>query len=398
MRETIRSGATFFESKKFICGGTSVPICTSDPYPIYISRGKGAFIYDIDGNEYIDLCMGSGSLLLGHAHQELVAAMGRQLELGISYGAPVDIEMEMAKMVRRLFPTMEMMRFTSDGIEAMDLAIDIAKAHTGRSSYVQIGSMASKSSVGGCHVPFNDLDALEAILCEGGKDLAAVSMEPVGTRPFLELPSEDYLMAVREMTERHGTLLIFDENITGMRVAIGGAQRYYGVRPDMTILGRTIGGGMPIGIVGASKEIMRSSPRPIGKKRSDRSDLNPLTLVAGIESIRVMERDGIGMVFRQAERARDGIRSILGELHQGLILASIGSMFQLTFPMRPSMRIEATDGPDHFMNDIYHRLFEKGIFLSPRNDRVNFLSTAHTEKTVDRTIDAYIEVLSEALG
>jgi glutamate-1-semialdehyde 2,1-aminomutase len=425
MRETVRSGALFFEAKKMLPGGVSSPVRAFEPYPIYVRSGKGATITDVDGNEYIDYCMGFGPLILGHARPEVVDALKVQLERGTLYGAPIEKEVEMARLISRLYPSMEMMRFVSSGTEATMHAIRVARGHTGRKRFVKIegafhgahdsvlvkaGSGATTHSapdslgipeevtVNTLLAPYNDLDAIERLLIDNKGQMAAVILEPVIGNAGPILPEEGYLQGLRELTLKHDVLLIFDEVITGFRLAIGGAQQYYEVRPDMTVLGKIAGGGLPIGVFGASREIM-SSVSPVGKVyQAGTFSGNPVSLTAGLETIRILEREGHDGLDQQGERMRKGLESIVNEMHSPFQVAGVGSMFQLFLTNCAVRNYADAKRCDSIMfMEIFHKMLEKGIYLPPSQYETNFLSTAHTPDQVDRTVDAFAESLSEVL-
>jgi glutamate-1-semialdehyde 2,1-aminomutase len=426
VRETVRSGALYFEAKKMLPGGVSSPVRAFDPYPIYVRSGKGAVITDVDGNDYIDYCMAFGPLILGHARPEVMDALRSQLDRGTLYGAPIEKEVEMARLITKHYPSMEMMRFVSSGTEATMHAIRVARGHTGRKKFVKIegafhgahDSVLVKAGSGATThsapdslgipeevtantllAPFNDLKAIERLFLENHGQVAAVILEPVIGNAGPILPDVGYLHGLRELTARHDVLLIFDEVITGFRLAMGGAQQYYGVRPDMTVLGKIAGGGLPIGIFGASREIM-SNVSPIGKVyQAGTFSGNPLSLTAGIETIRLLGREGHHELTRKGERMRQGLVSIVNEFHRGFQVVGLGSMFQL-FMTDCAVRnyADAKRCDSILFMDLFHKLLERGIYLPPSQYETNFLSTAHSDAQIDRTLDAFAEAFSEVLG
>jgi glutamate-1-semialdehyde 2,1-aminomutase len=423
MKETIRSGALYYEAKKLLPGGVSSPVRAFDPYPLYISKGSGAYLTDVDGNDYIDYCMGFGPLILGHARPEVMDAVRQQLQLGTLYGAPIEKEIEMAKLIRRHYPSMEMMRFVNSGTEATMHAIRVARGYTGRKKFVKMegafhgahDSVLVKAGSGATThaapnslgipeevtantllVPYNDLDAMEKTLRDNEGQVAAVILEPVIGNAGPILPDEGYLQALREMTIRHDVLLIFDEVITGFRLAMGGAQQYFGVRPDMTVLGKIAGGGLPIGIFGASEEIM-SMVSPVGKVyQAGTFSGNPLSLTAGLATIRQLEKEGHEGMEHQCERMRDGLRSIVNEMHRGFQIVGIGSMFQLFITdCQVNDYTDAMRCDSIAFTQLFHKMLEQGVYLPPSQYETNFLSTAHTAQVVDRTLDAFSAALYE---
>ncbi|MFA5311793.1 MAG: glutamate-1-semialdehyde 2,1-aminomutase [Methanomassiliicoccales archaeon] len=420
---SIRSGALYFEAKKYLPGGVSSPVRAYEPYPRYIQAGKGAIIYDADGNEYIDYCLGFGPLILGHARREVVEALKAQVELGTLFGAPVEKELQMAKLINRYYPSMEMMRFVSTGTEATMHAIRVARGHTGRNKFVKIegafhgahdsvlvkaGSGATTHSAPNSLgipeevtkntllAPFNDLEAVKSAFLGNKGEVAAIILEPVMGNTGPILPDDGYLQGLRELTREHDVLLIFDEVITGFRLAMGGAQQFYKVVPDMTVLGKIAGGGLPFGAFGASKEIM-SNVSPLGKVyQAGTFSGNPLSLTAGIETISTLEKEGHDGLNRQGERMRKGLESIVNEMHLGYQIAGIGPMFQLFLTdCTVHDHADAKRCDSILFMDLFERLLEKGVYLPPSQYETNFLSTAHDERTVDRTLDRFAEALSE---
>ncbi|QLH74300.1 MAG: glutamate-1-semialdehyde 2,1-aminomutase [Methanomassiliicoccales archaeon] len=417
------SAALYSEAKRYLPGGVSSPVRAYGPYPLYIKAGKGPMIYDVDGNEYIDYCMGFGPLILGHARKEVVDALRAQLDLGTLYGAPVEKELHMARLLHRHYPSMEMMRFVSSGTEATMHAIRLARGHTGRKKLIKVEGAfhgahdpvlvrAGSGATTHCApdslgipdevtrntllVPYNDIRAVRRTLLENKGEVAAMILEPVIGNAGPILPKDGYLQELRELTSQHDVLLIFDEVITGFRLAMGGAQQYFNVRPDITVLGKIAGGGLPFGAFGASSEIM-SSVSPLGKVyQAGTFSGNPLSLTAGIETISVLEKEGHDGLSHQGERMRNGLRSILDELHLGFQVVGIGSMFQIFFTEQ-----EVNDYADakrcdpSLFKKMFDHLLEKGIYLPPSQYETNFLSTAHTAEVIDRTLDGFAEALSE---
>ena len=425
MRETFRSGALFFEAKKMMPGGVSGQAQGFDPYPIYIRSGKGAIITDVDGNDYIDYCMAFGPLILGHARQEVIDALKMQLDRGTLFGTPIDKEVEMARLITKHYPGMEMMRFMGSSSEASRHAIRVARSYTARKKIIKIegafhaaqdpvlvgsGPVTTTHSVTDPHglseefssntllVPFNDPKAIERSLLENQGQVAAVILEPVIGTAGLILPDEGYLQDLRDLTSRHDVLLIFDEVNTGFRLSMGGAQQYYGVRPDITVLGKIAGGGLPIGIYGANREIMSDPSWTDEVLQAGTGSGNPLSLTAGIETIRVLGREGHDDLARKGEHIRQGLSSIVNEMHQGFQVVNLGSMFQLLLTDCAVRNYEDAKRCDSILfMDLFHKLLEKGIYLPPSQYETNFLSTAHSYAQIDRTVDAFAEALSEVL-
>ncbi len=392
-----------------------------DPYPTYITRARGSRLWDVDENELIDCCMGFGPLILGHAHPAVVEAVREQAGKGMLYGAPIEQEVELAELVRKHHPNMEMMRFVSSGTEATMHAIRLARGATGRklivkmegcfhgahdSVLVRAGSGATthsspdsagvpeEAAANTLLVPFNDISAVERTLIDNRDRVAAVILEPVMGNVGPVLPDEGYLEQLRELTLEHGVLLIFDEVITGFRLAMGGARSYFNVEPDITTLGKVLGGGLPIGAFGASEGLMNCIS-PLGKVyQAGTFSGNPLSLSAGLAAVRTLEREGHQELGRRGEIMREGLARIIQERGLPYQVAGVGSMFQLFMTDRPvrNYRDALTSDTRTFMR-LFHALLERGVYIPPSQFETCFLSTAHSDDDVRRMIKAYDDAL-----
>jgi glutamate-1-semialdehyde 2,1-aminomutase len=423
MMNTSRSKDLYDRAKRLMPGGVSSPVRAFAPYPLYISKGKGSKIWDVDGNEYIDYCMAFGPLILGHAHPSVVKVLQEQAEKGTLYGAPIEKEIELAEMIRNYYPSIEMVRFVSSGTEATMHALRLARGYTGKNKVIKIegafhgahdamlvkaGSGATTHSVPNSMgippevtkntllTPFNDISTVEKIVKDHKKEIAALIVEPVIGNAGPILPDKDYLKSLRELTSDEGILLIFDEVITGFRLAMGGAQEYFGVRPDLTTLGKIVGGGMPIGAFGGPEEIM-SMISPTGKVyQAGTFSGNPMSLAAGIATLKELERIGHRELNRKGEAIRKGIESVVNELHLDFTVSGIGSMFQLFITKGPLRNYEDAKRSDAALfNKLFRGLLEKGVYLPPSQFETNFLSTAHSDEDIEKTVNAYDEVLRE---
>ncbi len=414
----MRSSELYARAVRLMPGGVSSPVRAIRPYPFYTASASGGRIRTVDGEELIDCCMAYGPLLLGHAHPEILAAIGSQLGKGWLYGTPVPLEPEMARLVSRDYPSVEMVRFVSSGSEATMSAIRAARGFTGKSDIVKVeggfhgahdavlvraGSGATTlgmpDSAGvlpdltrhTLQVPYNDPRALDEILSRNG-DVAAFILEPVLGNVGPILPEKDYLREVRSITRDHDVLLIFDEVITGYRLGPGGAQAMFGVRPDLTTLGKIIGGGLPIGAFGGRGEIM-NCVAPCGPVyQAGTFSGNPLSLAAGIATIRYIHRHpGI-------YRHLDGMaRSIRDELPPGArgSFVRLGSMFKFFFRERPPRDYrEAKESDTGAFFDLWRGMLSRGIFLPPSQFETNFLSAAHTDEDIGAVARGYRECLS----
>jgi glutamate-1-semialdehyde 2,1-aminomutase len=420
---TTRSEEMFHRARELLPGGVSSPVRAYHPYPRYIASAKGARITDVDGREYIDHCMGFGPLILGHAHPAVVKALKEQADKGTLYGAPVEAEMQFAEMVVKNYPSIEMLRIVSSGTEATMHALRLARGYTGRKKVlkfegcfhgahdavlVKAGSGATThsapNSLGVLEevaantllAPYNDLRAAEAVLRSNQKEVAAIIVEPVMGNIGPVLPRDGYLQGLRELATSHGALLIFDEVITGFRLSMGGAQRTYGVRPDITTLGKVAGGGMPIGVFGASDDIM-SVISPLGKVyQAGTFSGNPMSLAAGLATLRELEASGHQALDRKGELIRRSLSEALQESKVPHQVAGIGSMFQLFLSSRPIENYQDAVAANAVLFDrLFLRLLEESVYLAPSQFETNFLSTAHTDEDVRRVVDAIAEALSE---
>ncbi len=417
-----RSEELFNEAKRYLVGGVNSPVRAMKPYPFFTARGEGARLYDVDGNSYIDYCLAYGPLILGHAHPEVVRAVKRQLELGSAYGTPTELELEFAKRIVKAVPCAEMVRFVNTGTEATMAAIRLARGVTGRKKIVKFegafhgahdyvlvkaGSGATTHGVptsagipeettrNTLLAPFNDEAAVERLFKEQGEEIAAVILEPVIGNAGCILPKDGYLRFLREVTSEAGAMLIFDEVITGFRLRLGGAQEYYGVTPDIATLGKIAGGGLPIGVVAASREVMENFS-PVGKVyQAGTFNGNPLSMSAGLATLRVLER---GDVYRRLEALGKRIRKGLEEVSQDAGIETrvygVASMFQMYFTGEEVRDYASALKADAELFLRFQReMLLRGIFLPPSQYECNFLSCAHGEEEVDYTLEKAEEVL-----
>jgi glutamate-1-semialdehyde 2,1-aminomutase len=390
--KNVRSGALHFEAKRYLPDGVSIPSWSFEPYPHYIQAGRGPYITDADGNEFIDYRMGTGALILGHARREVVDAVKQQLELGTVFDAPTEKELKMAKLIGWSFPSMEMMRFCGSEAEAKAHGVRIAQSYTGRRKVMSIGGALPSDMANIVPVPFNDLDTVDDLIRHDEGGFAAVMLEPLATINGLSLPAEGYLQGIRDIATAHGALLMFDETTTGFRLAMGGAQQFYRVVPDMTVLGKIAGGGLQFGAIGASKEIMTT---PLAGKRSgDTFAGNPLSLVSGIETLKLIRKEGHEGLNARGEELRKAIESIVNELHLGFRTVGEGSMFQLFMEDRSySGLVDAGTCDPNMYAKLFTTMMDKGVCLTSMQFGTNFLSFSHDPSVIDRTADIFTEVL-----
>ena len=419
--QRIRSRELYERGRRLMPGGVSSPVRAFAPYPSFIHRASGSRLYDVDGNELIDYCMGFGPHILGHAHPAVVKAVQQQASNGSLYGAPTELELRMAETVRRHFPSMEMMRFVSSGTEATMHAVRLARGFTGRkliikmeggfhgahdSVLVKAGSGAATHSAPDSAgvpeeaasntllAPYNDIEAIESLLSSNRGRIAAVIVEPVLGNIGPVLPDEGYLARLRDVTGRHGALLIFDEVITGFRLSMGGAQARFGVRPDITTLGKVLGGGLPIGAFGARAEIMEKIS-PLGPVyQAGTFSGNPMSMAAGLAALDELGSVGYEGLERKGQAMRSRLSELLHDHRLPFQVAGIGSMFQIFMADRPVRNHGDAMGADakRFMR-LFHALLERGVYVPPSQYETCFLSTAHSDEDLRRTVDAYDEAL-----
>jgi glutamate-1-semialdehyde 2,1-aminomutase len=415
----VKSSELYALAVKLMPGGVSSPVRAIKPHPFYTLAGRGSRIMTADGQELIDCCMAYGPLLLGHAHPAILAAIRSQLEKGWLYGTPTPLEPEMAGLVRGDYPSMEMVRFVSSGSEATMSAIRVARGFTGRSDIVKVeggfhgahdavlvkaGSGATTLGVPDSagvlpdltrhtlQVPFNDPSALEDTLVRNG-DVAAFILEPVLGNIGPVLPESSYLEEVRSITRDHDVLLIFDEVITGYRLGRGGAQGLYGIRPDLTTLGKILGGGLPFGAFGGRREIM-DYVAPCGPVyQAGTFSGNPLSLAAGIATIRYLHENSD--IYGRLE---DMTRAIQEAVHasggQGSFV-QLGSLFKYFFRKNPPRNYqEAKESDTGAFAGFWKGMLSRGIFLPPSQFETNFLSAAHTGEDIEAIARGYRECLS----
>ncbi len=390
--------------------------------PFFVSRAEGSRLWDVDGNEYIDYVLSWGPLILGHAHPAVVSAVTAAARSGTSYGAPTPSEIELAEAVRSFFPSMEMLRFVNSGTEATMTAVRIARGHTGRdlllkfegcyhghgdSFLVKAGSgvatLGLPNSPGvpadlsrlTLTAPFNDLEAVEAIFREYPGRIAAVILEPViGNAGFIP-PEPQFLPELRRITQEDGALLIFDEVMTGFRVAAGGAQERFRVEPDLTTLGKVIGGGLPVGAYGGRREIMEQVA-PIGPiYQAGTLSGNPLAMAAGLAQLRVLrETSPFELLEARTQRLVQGIVAAIHDRGYPAVGGSMGSMWGIFFAESPVRDFAEAQRSDVVrFRAFFHECLARGVFLAPSAFEAGFTSTAHEETDIDETLDRVAEAI-----
>jgi glutamate-1-semialdehyde 2,1-aminomutase len=419
-----KSEELFERAKKLIPGGVNSPVRAFQPFPFFTQRGKGSRIFDVDGGEYIDYCLGYGPLILGHAHPKIIEAVETQLEKGTLYGTPTEQEVELAELICKMVPSAEMVRLVSTGGEATMSAIRVARGYTGKRKITKFEGcyhgahdcVLAKAGSGATTfgmpdslgipeettrntivVPFNDAEKFEAAVKANKDDLAAVIVEPVIGNIGVVLPKPGFLETLRELTESYGVVLIFDEVITGFRLALGGAQEFYGVTPDMATLGKILGGGFPMAAYVGKEEIMRMVA-PSGKVyQAGTYSGNPVSVAAGLATLRFLCDSG-GKFYAKMESKCEAIVKPLEELVREsdlkLQVSRVASMFQVFFTETPVYDYGTVKTSDTVGFMAYHaRLLEKGVFVPPSQFETCFVSDAHSEEDVEKTREAMVESL-----
>jgi glutamate-1-semialdehyde 2,1-aminomutase len=408
------SETLFQRAQKLIPGGVNSPVRAFRSVggsPPFIARGEGSHIFDVDGNEYIDYVGSWGPLLLGHRHPVIMAALREALDAGTSFGAPTEREVEMAEAIREAVPSIEMVRLVNSGTEATMSAIRVARGFTGRDLIVKfegcyhghVDSLLVKAGSGVATLglpdspgvpksfsdttialPFNATDGLEHAFGAQGGRIAAAIVEPVAGNMGCVPPAPGFLQALREITERHGALLILDEVMTGFRVAFGGAQQLFGIRPDLTTLGKVIGGGLPIGAYGGRADIM-SRVAPAGPiYQAGTLSGNPLAVAAGLAMLRYLKSHPETYAQLEARTA-----AICAAAPRGTTVNRVGSMFTVFFTDGRVTDYDSAKKSDVAQFAEFHRrMLERGIYLPPSQFEAAFVSAAHTEEDIRNTVAA----------
>ena len=415
-----RSQALFAQARQLFPGGVNSPVRAFRAVggdPLFIQRGQGARLYDADGHAYIDYVLSWGPLILGHAHPRVVAALEQALGRGTSYGAPCEQELELAELVRSLMPGIEMLRFVNSGTEACMSALRLARAFTGRDKIIKFEGcyhghadlllVKAGSGVATLGLPdspgvpagavqdtlvagYNDLGSVEQLLQAHPGQVAAVILEPVAGNMGVVLPEPGFLSGLRQLTAAQGVLLIFDEVMTGFRVALGGAQAEYGVQPDLTTLGKVIGGGLPVGAYGGRREIMELVAPAGPVYQAGTLSGNPLAMTAGIATLQALREPGVweGLVARAADLSR-GLEGAARQQGVPLQVNQAGSMFSAFFseqPVRDWATVKVSDG-QRFAG-YFRAMLERGVYLAPSPFEAGFLSTAHGQQEIGATLEA----------
>ena len=424
--ESSKSLSAWQKSQQFIPGGVNSPVRNFSKvgeHPRFIERGKGSKIYDIDGNEYIDYVASWGPLVLGHAHPEVVESISNAAASGTSFGAPTTLETELAEIIVNAVSSIEQVRLVNSGTEATMSAIRVARGYTGRNKIVKIdgcyhghvdyllakagsgiatfglsdsGGVPEDFARNTLTVPFNDPEALKTTIDANQDEIACLILEPIMGNMGIIPPREGYLNELREITEQHGIVLIFDEVITGFRVAYGGAQSYYNVTPDMTCLGKIIGGGLPVGAYGGKREIMQCVAPEGDVYQAGTLSGNPLAVTAGITTLKKLAEPG---VYEQLENRASALADGLSEATQkhGIDAwhSRVGSMLMLYFtPESVTDADGARTADTERFREYFWGLLERGVYIAPSQFEAGFVSLVHSEEDINTTVQAATEVIA----
>lgn len=411
----------FSRAQQVIPGGVNSPVRAFKGVggtPLFISKAKGAYIYDTDGKQYIDYIGSWGPMILGHNHPSILSAVIKTAENGLSFGAPTPLEIELAELVCQLIPSIEMVRMVSSGTEATMSAIRLARGYTKRdkiikfegcyhghsdSLLVKAGSgaltLGQPSSPG---VPedfakhtitceFNNLDSVKQAFEQYPNDIACLIIEPVAGNMNCIPPKSGFLQGLRKLCDQYGTVFIIDEVMTGFRVALAGAQSYYGVTPDLTTLGKVIGGGMPVGAFGGKKEIMQYIAPTGPVYQAGTLSGNPIAMAAGLACLNELKKAGNEQILAdKTKRLAEGFKELADKHNIPLCVQYVGGMFGLFFTKQEKIETyqEVMKCDVQAFNTFFHKMLEQGVYLAPSAFEAGFMSLAHSDEDIERTLQA----------
>ncbi|KPK91397.1 glutamate-1-semialdehyde aminotransferase [bacterium SM23_31] len=422
-----KSAQLFTEAKKYMPGGVNSPVRafkSVNMEPLFIKRALGSKIYDADGSEYIDYVASWGPLILGHAHPEVVKAVTEAAKNGTSYGASTEIEIELAKLITEIYPSIDKVRMVNSGTEAAMSAVRIARGFTGRdkiikfdgcyhghsdSFLIKAGSGALTLGIPGnpgvtkgtasdtLIAGYNTLESVQEIIEANPGQIAAIIVEPVAGNAGVIPPAEDFLEGLRKLAADNGIILIFDEVITGFRVALGGAQELYGVKPDMTCLGKIIGGGLPVGAYGGRADIMDMVAPDGPVYQAGTLAGNPLAMAAGLAAVNILkEENPYPQLDKMASLLADGIREC--SVKHGIPIQQnrVGSMMCRFFTDKPVTGLDSAMTSDtELFAEYFKAMLSEGIYMAPSQFEAGFVSTAHTAEDIEKTIEAHDNALKK---
>ena len=418
----------FQRALRLMPGGVNSPVRAFKSVggePFFTARAEGAYLWDVEGRRYIDYVGSWGPMIAGHNHPHVRAAVERAVRDGLSFGTPCPAEVRMAETLVRLVPSIDMVRMVNSGTEATMAAIRLARGATGRAKIVKFegcyhghgDSFLVKAGSGALTfgvptspgvpsaaadltltLPYNDLEAARALFAEQGKEIAALIIEPVAGNMNCIPPVEGYLQGLRELCTQHGALLIFDEVMTGFRVALGGAQALYGVQPDLTTLGKVIGGGMPVGAYGGRRELMEQIAPAGPIYQAGTLSGNPVAMAAGLAMLELVQEPGFfDTLAARTRRLCEGLQRLADAAGVPFSTHAVGGMFGLFFARGPVRSYaQATAADIVLFNRFFHGMLKRGVFLAPSAFEAGFLSSAHSDQDVDDTLQAAREAFEEA--
>ncbi|MDO8473800.1 MAG: glutamate-1-semialdehyde 2,1-aminomutase [Dehalococcoidia bacterium] len=424
--KTQRSAELFEEARRLIPGGVDSPVRAFGSVggnPFFVKRGAGSHLFDEDGNEFVDYVCSWGPLILGHAHPRVVEAVQQAAENGLTFGAPCELETTLAKMVTAAMPSVEMVRFVNSGTEAVMSALRVARAFTGRNKVVKfagcyhghsdallvkagsgLATLGLPSSPG---VPaswtndtlvarYNDLESVERLFAVHGKDIAAVILEPVAANMGVVWPRPGFLADLRKLTKENGALLVFDEVITGFRASYGGAQALLGVTPDLTTLGKIVGGGLPVGAYGGRREIMELVAPSGAVYQAGTLSGNPLAMTAGIETLKLLgEGNPYSRLQRRSDELTVGLSHLIGRAGVPAFVSGLGSLFTVFFSREDVYDYDsALRSETHRYRKFFWSMLEAGVYMPPSQFEACFVSLAHSAEDVALTLEAAEKALS----
>jgi glutamate-1-semialdehyde 2,1-aminomutase len=417
---TSRNQSLFEKSQQLIPGGVNSPVRAFRSVggtPVFFEKGLGAKLWDVDGKEYIDYINSWGPMILGHAHPEVIKAVQQVAEKSLSFGAPTGLELEMAELINKLVPSMEQVRLNSSGTEATMSAIRTARGFTGRDKIVKFegcyhghsdgllvkagsglltfgepdsGGVPASVAAHTLTLEYNNTQQLEDLFKQVGDEIACVIIEPVVGNMNLIVPHMDFLTTLRALCTKHGSVLIFDEVMTGFRVHLGGAQALYNIKPDMTTLGKVIGGGLPVGAFGGRKDIMQCLA-PVGKVyQAGTLSGNPVAVTAGLKTLALIQAPNFHKnLTQQTTKLVEGLKS--AAIAQGVVFnaQNVGGMFGLYFSEHcPTSFAEIMQSNKTHFNQFFHHMLDSGVYLGPSAFEAGFVSAAHTDADIALTINA----------
>ena len=418
-----KSKELFIKAKRLIPGGVNSPVRAFNAVggnPVFIKSAKGSKIYDVDGNEYIDYVLSWGPMILGHSHPKIVSALKKATDMGTSFGAPTPLEIELAVMIRKAYPSMEVIRMVNSGTEATMSAIRAARGFTGRDRIVKFegcyhghadgllvkaGSGAATFGVptspgvpkdyarNTITLPFNDLKAFKKVCEKAGKNIACVILEPVVGNSGCILPRPGYLEGLRRVTKKYGIILIFDEVMTGFRVSYGGAQKAFRIKPDMTCLGKVIGGGLPVGAYGGRKEIMRKIAPDGPVYQAGTLSGNPLAMTAGIETLKILSRpETYKKLMARSRDLESALKDAAKRAGVKTKFYRAGTMFCTYFTDKEVYNFTDAAATDmRTFAKFFRNMLDRGVNLAPSGYEAGFMSLAHTTADIKKTARAAYE-------